>query len=77
MAVASTALWVASYTANLAFPVLTKSFEERFGSTAGVFWVFASVCLVALLFCWLAVPETKGRTLEEIGKSWTQAPGHG
>jgi sugar porter (SP) family MFS transporter len=77
MALASTALWVASYTANLAFPALTKAFEERFGSTAGVFWVFASVCLVALLFCWLAVPETKGRTLEEIGKSWTQAPGHG
>jgi sugar porter (SP) family MFS transporter len=77
MAVASTALWVAAYTANLAFPVLNKSFEERYGSAAGVFWVFASVCLVALLFCWFAVPETKGRTLEEIGESWTQAPARG
>jgi SP family arabinose:H+ symporter-like MFS transporter len=72
MAVASTCLWIAAYSANLTFPVLTKSCEDRFGTAAGVFWLFAAVCVLAFFFCWFMVPETKGRTLEEIGSSWTR-----
>jgi SP family arabinose:H+ symporter-like MFS transporter len=72
MALASTSLWVAAYTANLVFPVLTKSFDDRFGSTAGVFWLYAVVCLLAFWFSWGYVSETKGRTLEEIADSWAK-----
>jgi hypothetical protein len=49
---------------------MTAAFERRFGSAAGAFWVFALVCLGTLVFCWRMVPETKGRTLEEIEKWW-------
>jgi len=28
--------------------------------------------VVALVFSWYMVPETKGRSLEEIGQSWTK-----
>jgi SP family arabinose:H+ symporter-like MFS transporter len=45
--------------------------QKNFNSIAGVFWVFALVCGIALLFSWYMVPETKGRSLEEIGQSWT------
>ncbi len=34
------------------------------------FWVYAAICAAAFVFVALAVPETKGKTLEEIEKSW-------
>jgi MFS transporter, SP family, arabinose:H+ symporter len=71
MAVASTALWIASFVANLVFPVMTSFSEHHFGSAFMAFWTFALICLGTFYFCWRLVPETKGRTLEEIGKSWT------
>jgi SP family arabinose:H+ symporter-like MFS transporter len=74
MAVASTALWMASFGANFLFPLVTDYSEKHFGSAAIAFWLFAGVCLVTFAFCWWLVPETKGRTLEEIGQSWTAAP---
>jgi MFS transporter, SP family, arabinose:H+ symporter len=70
MAVASTALWIAGFVANLIFPVMTNFSEKRFGSAVAVFWTFALICLGTFYFCWKLVPETKGRTLEEIGRSW-------
>ncbi len=73
MAVASTALWVASFVANLVFPLMTSFSEAHFGSAVGAFWTFALICFGTFFFCWRLVPETKGRTLEEIGKSWTVA----
>lgn len=71
MAVASTALWIASFGANFLFPVITDFSEKHFGSAASAFWLFAVVCLITFVFCWSLVPETKGRSLEEIGRSWT------
>jgi MFS transporter, SP family, arabinose:H+ symporter len=74
MAIASTALWVASFIANFAFPMMTEYSEKHLGSAAGAFWTFALICLGTFIFCWRMVPETKGRSLEEIGRSWTVAP---
>lgn len=74
MAVASTALWIASFAANLVFPLMTEYSQKHFGSAAGAFWAFALICLGTFVFCWRLVPETKGRSLEEIGRSWTTAP---
>ena len=31
---------------------------------------FLGVCLTCSLFVWLFVPETKDKTLEEIGEFW-------
>jgi len=73
MAVASTALWIASFGANFLFPLMTAYSEKHYGSAASAFWLFAVVCLVTFVFCWWLVPETKGRSLEEIGQSWRAA----
>jgi len=40
------------------------------GSLGGAFWLFTCVCVLAFLFGLLMMPETKGRTLEEIAGSW-------
>ena len=40
------------------------------GSVGPAFWIFTVVCILSLLFGLTIMPETKGRTLEEIGSSW-------
>ena len=70
MAIAGVALWLAFFEASRRFPPVCTYFETEYGSPAGVFWIFSAVCLFAFFFCWILVPETKGKTLEAIGASW-------
>ena len=72
MAIATFFLWTACYAAAQAFPPLSAYLEKRFGSPAGIFWMYTCVCIFAVIFSWWMVPETKGKTLEEIGRSWTK-----
>ena len=44
-------------------------YVTRFGMHAA-FFTFAGICLVATWFFWQFVPETKGKSLEEIEKHW-------
>ncbi|MBN2211147.1 MAG: sugar porter family MFS transporter [Sedimentisphaerales bacterium] len=37
---------------------------------AGTFFLYASLTIPAILFIWKYIPETKGKTLEEIEKTW-------
>jgi len=48
------------------FPPAVHFFQTRFGSEAGVFWVYAAISLLGFGFCYYFAPETKGKTLEEI-----------
>lgn len=65
MSVAVTALWLACFLLTVTFPLLNK----RLGS-AGTFWLYAGICLVGFVFIWFRLPETKGKTLEEIEKEF-------
>ena len=67
MSIATTALWLVGYLGNQTFPILQK----HLGSDC-TFWIFsAGALLTIVLVAWL-VPETKGRSLEEITKFWTE-----
>jgi sugar porter (SP) family MFS transporter len=70
MAVGSVFLWLASFISTQIFPSLSAYMQSRFSSTGGIFWLFAAICAGAFLFSWRFVPETKGRSLEEISRSW-------
>src|SRR5205807_2630873 len=67
MGICGLVLWVSAFGTTYAFPIMRDFFENHYGTAAGAFWVFAGVCVVAWLFSYKLVPETKGRTLEEIG----------
>ena len=58
---AVTALWTACFLLTYTFPLLNAALGP-----AGTFWTYAAVCLAGLLFLFLRLPETKGKTLEEI-----------
>lgn len=61
MAVATTALWVACFVLTYTFPILNKLLNA-----SGTFWLYGFICLSGYLFILKKLPETKGKTLEEI-----------
>ena len=61
MSVASLANWGSNWLVALTFPVLLATLGG-----AGSFWLFAALGVVAWFFVYFRVPETKGKTLEEI-----------
>jgi MFS transporter, SP family, arabinose:H+ symporter len=63
MSVAIVSLWLANFLLILVFPVILTRFG---GATA--FLLFDLMCLVLLLFTVLAIPETRGKSLEELEK---------
>jgi SP family arabinose:H+ symporter-like MFS transporter len=70
VSISTTFLWLAGFTGPFAFPSLEAISERWIGSNAGLFWFYAVVCLLSFFWGWRFLPETKGRTLEEIGESW-------
>jgi len=39
------------------------------GKSAAIFWIYAGICVLGVIFIKLYIPETKGKTLEEIESS--------
>ncbi|WP_256759418.1 sugar porter family MFS transporter [Cohnella sp. WQ 127256] len=67
-ALASMALWIADYIVSQTFPPMLAS-----AGPAITFWIFAIMSLFTFFFTWKAVPETKGKSLEEIESLWSQS----
>lgn len=63
MAVATVSLWLASFLLTYTFPLLNNSF-----GASGTFWLYGIICVAGLVFIYKKLPETKGKTLEEIEK---------
>lgn len=55
------ALWIASFALTYTFPLLNKGI-----GTAGTFLTYGTICFLGAVFVFFAVPETKGRPLEQI-----------
>jgi SP family xylose:H+ symportor-like MFS transporter len=49
---------------------LTEKFNHGFS-----YWIYGAMCLLAFVFVWKFIPETKGRSLEQIEKFWKK-PDH-
>ena len=63
MAVCTAALWIASFLLTYTFPFLNRGLD-----TGGTFLLYAVICLAGFLFIRREIPETKGKTLEQIEK---------
>jgi len=64
VSVAVCALWVASFVLTYTFPLINR----KLGSS-GTFLGYGGICILGAIFVLAFVPETKGRTLEEIEAS--------
>jgi SP family xylose:H+ symportor-like MFS transporter len=71
MSIAVAAQWVANLIVSWTFPVmndstaLTNIFHHGFA-----YWIYGIMGILAAVFMWKVVPETKGRTLEEMEGLW-------
>ena len=59
-------LYASSFATAQLFPMLTDWFNTKYGNSAGVYLIFAAICISAVIFSWRMVPETKGLSLEKI-----------
>lgn len=68
MSVAAFTVWTSCFLVAQTFPMLNDS--PAIGP-AKTFWIYAAVSLLSFFFVLFFIPETKGRTLEQIEKMWT------
>ncbi len=70
MSIAGLALWVGTYLIGQLTPWLLENVPPF--APAGTFFLFALMCVPYLLIMWKLVPETTGKSLEEIEQFWTK-----
>jgi len=64
VSIAVTALWAACFVLTYTFPLLNASI-----GASGTFWTYAAICVAGWSFLYFRLPETRGKTLEEIETS--------
>jgi len=64
-----TALWIACFILTYTFPLLNGTL-----GSSGTFWLYAVICVAGFLFILLKLPETKGKTLEQIERELVDRP---
>jgi sugar porter (SP) family MFS transporter len=72
LGLATFCLWVSDYAVTQTFPMMDAKdswFVAHFNH-AFPFYIYAVFCIVLIVVMWRFVPETKGRSLEEIERSW-------
>ncbi|PQJ68672.1 sugar porter family MFS transporter [Polaribacter butkevichii] len=67
MSIATFSLWVASFILTFTFPILNDAL-----GASGTFWVYSIICVLGFLFIKKKLPETKGKSLEEIEAELTK-----
>jgi sugar porter (SP) family MFS transporter len=70
MALSSLTHWTSAFVVTQIIPSMLDFAKSRYHTIASVFWLFGVFCVIAVIFTYYMVPETKNRTLEEIGHSW-------
>jgi MFS transporter, SP family, xylose:H+ symportor len=71
MALAVAMQWIANYLVSWTFPILDKNpyLVEHF-KHGFAYWIYGGMSILAAFFMWKFVPETKGRTLEQMEGMW-------
>ena len=68
MSIAGFALWIGTYLIGQLTPWMLQNLPP-----AGTFFLFAVMCVPYMLIVWKLVPETTGKSLEEIERYWTRS----
>ncbi|MDR8389529.1 sugar porter family MFS transporter [Aliifodinibius sp. S!AR15-10] len=72
MSVSVFALWAASLVLTYTFPILNQGLGEGPKGTAFTFCVYAGICVLGFILIYAKLPETKGKSLEELEQELIQ-----
>ncbi len=67
MSVATLTLWIGVFIVGWLTPIMLNGIGAAF-----TFWIFALLCIPALFITLKIIPETKGKSLEEIERHWNK-----
>ena len=69
MSLATATVWITDLIISWTFPILDDNtwLNEKFHH-GFAYWIYALICILAVIFVWKKVPETRGKTLEQIEK---------
>lgn len=71
MSVAVAAQWVANFFVTSTFPILDKNETlVQYFNHGFAYWLYGVMAILAAIFVWRRLPETKGKSLEEMEKIW-------
>ena len=67
MSIATFSLWAACFILTYTFPLLNQLLNA-----SGTFWLYGCICLLGFLFIFKRLPETKGKSLEQIEQDFSK-----
>ena len=71
MAVAVAVQWIANYLVSWTFPIMNDSTAlQNMFHNGFAYWAYGVMGILAAIFMWKFVPETKGKTLEDMEELW-------
>jgi SP family xylose:H+ symportor-like MFS transporter len=71
MGIATICLWAANTVVTQTYPMMAENeFLIRVFRNGFPYFVYGTMCIVLIVFMWRFVPETKGKSLEEIEQMW-------
>ncbi|MFN8006950.1 MAG: sugar porter family MFS transporter [Terriglobia bacterium] len=73
MSICTATVWIACFLVTYFTPVLFDLSQKLLRIPSGVFFLCAFVSFISFLFLRKMLPETKGKSLEQIGESWNLA----
>lgn len=69
MAIAVAAQWISNFLVTQTFPILNNQAAlQKIFNGSFAFWLYGFFCIFTMFFTWKFIPETKGKTLEEMEK---------
>ena len=72
MAIAAAGQWLANYLVSQTFPIIVESDVNKLKIDGGIwnnalpYFLFSIFIALTIFFVWKFIPETKGKTLEEM-----------
>ncbi|OCG23641.1 D-xylose transporter XylE [Gilliamella sp. wkB108] len=73
LSIAVAAQWIANYLVSWTFPIMDKNtYLVSHFNNGFAYWLYGVISVVAAIFIWKWLPETKGKSLEELEQFWNK-----
>ncbi|OCG00587.1 D-xylose transporter XylE [Gilliamella sp. wkB112] len=73
LSIAVAAQWIANYLVSWTFPIMDKNtYLVSHFNNGFAYWLYGAISVLAAIFIWKWLPETKGKSLEELEKFWNK-----